>query len=343
MEAIDWLLEEDAPGVELLARTRLLGESPGSRRARSLRGRCNRYPPVAAMLDRVDEAIDAAEYKKYEGGYWTLNFLAEMQADGRDRRAEKLARHILGKQLENGGFSTSGKASFEIVCLTANTLRALTALGYGDHPQVLLGYRRLSERIRAHGGVPCFIIDDYTLLSDCKMTLPQTLRSIAAAANAGARGGMREVRDLLIRKLLEIRIYRYVRPDTRRFREELVPLRPRGMTQKQFTADYRARHPMPSGELVPKKGWLRFGFPHSYNSDLLEAMLALAEAGAAYDPAMDEALDHIESKRLPDGRWRMETSLNGKMLADVEKKGAPSKWITLQALTVLQHFGRGLD
>jgi hypothetical protein len=69
-------------------------------------------------------------------------------------------------------------------------------------------------------------------------------------------------------------------------------------------------------------------------------MLALAEAGATYDPVMDEALDHIESKRRADGRWKMETSLNGKMLADVEKKGAPSKWITLQALTVLQHFGR---
>ena len=41
-----------------------------------------------------------------------------------------------------------------------------------------------------------------------------------------------------------------------------------------------------------------------------------------------------------DGRWKMETSLNGRMLADVETKGAPSKRITLQALTVLQQFGR---
>jgi hypothetical protein len=292
------------------------------------------------MLERVDEAIEAREYKKYEGGYWTLNFLAEMQADGRDRRVGKLARHLLGKQLESGGFPPSAKPSFEIVCLTANTLRALTALGYGDHEKVVLGYRRLAERIRPHEGVPCFIIDDYTLLPDCKMTLPQTLRSVAAAPTAAPRKEMESVRDLLVRKLLEIRIYRYVRPDTRHFREQLVPLRPQGMTQKQFTADYRTQHPTPSGELLPKKGWLRFGFPHSYNSDLLEAMLALAEAGATYDPVMDEALDHIESKRRADGRWKMETSLNGKMLADVEKKGAPSKWITLQALTVLQHFGR---
>lgn len=93
-------------------------------------------------------------------------------------------------------------------------------------------------------------------------------------------------------------------------------------------------------EWLPKPGWLRFGFPGSYNPDLLEAMLALVEHGAAPDPAFDEALDVIESKRGRDGRWRMERSLNGKMWADVERKGAPSKWITLRALAVLRHFGR---
>ena len=112
------------------------------------------------------------------------------------------------------------------------------------------------------------------------------------------------------------------------------------MTQREFTVDYRTRNPGVSEELLPKKGWLRFGFPHSYNSDLLEAMLALAEAGASHDPLFDEALDHIESKRSSAGRWQMEVSLNGKMLADVEERGAPSKWLTLQATRVLQHFGR---
>jgi hypothetical protein len=34
----------------------------------------------------------------------------------------------------------------------------------------------------------------------------------------------------------------------------------------------------------------------------------------------------------------MENSLNGKMWADVEVKGQPSKWITYFALLVLNHF-----
>jgi hypothetical protein len=35
----------------------------------------------------------------------------------------------------------------------------------------------------------------------------------------------------------------------------------------------------------------------------------------------------------------MDKSLNGQMWADVEVKGKPSKWITLFALIVLDHFG----
>ena len=338
MQVIDWLLEDEAPGVALLARTKLLGESPRSRRNLTLIRRCNEYPPVAAMLSRLDEPIAARQYKKYQGHFWTLIFLAEMQADGREPALRALCERVRSLQHENGGFSPYGNAGLEIVCLTANLLRALVHFGFADSDEVIRGYRRLVERIVPNEGVPCTIIDSYSLLPDCKMTLPQTLRAVAVAPAGVA--GVEELRSLLIRKMLEIRVYHYVRPDSARFRRELVPLRPQGMSQGAFTRDYKARHPVAASELRPKQGWLRFGFPHSYNSDLLEAMLALAEAGAHWDPAYDDALDRIEEKRLPNGRWKMETSLNGKMLADIEKRGAPSKWVTLRALRVLQNFGR---
>jgi len=37
-------------------------------------------------------------------------------------------------------------------------------------------------------------------------------------------------------------------------------------------------------------------------------------------------------------RWKLRTSFNGKMLADVESKGQPSRWVTLRALTALKAF-----
>jgi ribosomal protein L21E len=64
---LDWLLEDDAPGVQLLARRHLLGESPRSRRMVALRAQCNRYPPVERMLAQVDRALAAGDYHKYHG------------------------------------------------------------------------------------------------------------------------------------------------------------------------------------------------------------------------------------------------------------------------------------
>ena len=71
------------------------------------------------------------------------------------------------------------------MCLTANLLRSLVRLGWGEHDGVVLGYRRLAERILPHGGVPCFIIDGHSLLGSCRMTLPQTLRAVPPPPRAG--------------------------------------------------------------------------------------------------------------------------------------------------------------
>lgn len=350
MNVLDWLLEDDAPGVAYLARARLLGESPGSRRMQALRRRCNEYPPVALMLARIDECLNVGRaessgwafwgnYKKYEGSFWTLLFLAEMHADGRDPQARKLAKHVLATQLDNGGFSSDGKPHYEIVCLTANILRSLVHFGFGDDERVVHGYERLAERIIPHGGVPCVVLE-YCLHTACKMSLAQTLRCLAAAPKGFSRKKLKDTRDTLVKEMLGVRVYQYVRPDVKAF-HEAVRTRPEGVKEREVRAEWIRNHKVPNAELLPKPGWLRFGFPRSYNPDLLEAMYALAEIGAKHDPAMDDALDHIERKCLPDGRWKLDESLNGKMLADVERKGQPSKWITLRALTVLRHFGRG--
>lgn len=335
---VDWLLEDDAPGVAYLARTRLLGESERSRRVQALRRSCNEYPPVARMLDRIDEAIGAGDYAKYQGAYWTFIFLADLQADGRDPRVGRLAEHVLSTQLENGGFSASGTAQYEIVCLTANLLRSLVHFGYGGDPRVVRGFARLAERILPHGGVPCVALQ-YSLHTACKMTLPQTLRCLAVAPDRLPSRDMKRLRTLLVDQMVGVRVFQYVRPDVKEF-HEAVDERPKGVSEKTMRLKWIAEHPVLDEELLAKPGWKRFGFPRSYNPDLLEAMLGLTEAGAKHDPAMDDALDHIEAKRLNDGRWKMDDSLNGKMLANIEEKGRPSKWITLRALGVLRYFGR---
>jgi len=343
-KVLDWLLEEDVPGVAYRARRDLLGESPRSPRLRTLAARRNEYPPVARMLERADEALAAGLYQKYRGYGWTLIFLAELEADGGDPRAARLAEAVLADQLDSGGFAPRAKPEWEIVCLTANLLRSLVRLGHGDRPAVARGFRRLAERILGHGGVPCDVIDRHTARSMCRMTVPQTLRALAAAADGAAADAVGETAELLVGQLREMRVYRYLRPDLAHY-QKIVRLRPkgerpRGTSVAEFKADYRAATPVRPEEWLEKPGWLRLGFPSSYNPDLLEALLALAELGAPPHPAYDDALNVLESKRGADGRWKLERSLNGKTLAVVERKGAPSKWLTLRALTVLRHFGR---
>ena len=63
--------------------------------------------------------------------------------------------------------------------------------------------------------------------------------------------------------------------------------------------------------------WFKFGFPFSYWSNALELIL---------------------SKQDAQGRWRLHNTLNGKMWADVERRGQPSKWVTLRVLRVLHQI-----
>lgn len=56
------------------------------------------------------------------------------------------------------------------------------------------------------------------------------------------------------------------------------------------------------------------------------------------DRRLQDALEILKSKMTSDGSWIMETSCNGRMIADIERKGRPSKWITMRALRVLEYF-----
>jgi hypothetical protein len=47
-------------------------------------------------------------------------------------------------------------------------------------------------------------------------------------------------------------------------------------------------------------------------------------------------LELVESKQDAEGRWKLEYSYNGKTWVDIERKGQPSKWVTLRALRVLK-------
>jgi hypothetical protein len=155
--------------------------------------------------------------------------------------------------------------------------------------------------------------------------------------------------EWISQELIQHQVYIYVPGNRKAWREVLAraPKRadlPPGETVKGWIAGRKERFLAEQGvgEREPKPGWTQFGFPLSYNSDALEAMVALATAGVPRSEDLERPLQLIRDKHTAGGVWNLENSFNGKMWADVEAKGQPSKWITLFALLVLDHFDQAL-
>jgi hypothetical protein len=47
-------------------------------------------------------------------------------------------------------------------------------------------------------------------------------------------------------------------------------------------------------------------------------------------------VDVVVSNQGPGGRWALESTFNGRFVVDIEKKGKPSAWVTLNALRMLK-------
>jgi hypothetical protein len=94
-----------------------------------------------------------------------------------------------------------------------------------------------------------------------------------------------------------------------------------------------------TGEVIERR-WLLLSFPPRWHYDVLRGLDHLAASGARPDSRLDEALDLVESKRRPDGRWPLQNHHGGSEHFEIEATGKPSRWNTLRALRVLRWAGR---
>jgi hypothetical protein len=99
-----------------------------------------------------------------------------------------------------------------------------------------------------------------------------------------------------------------------------------------------------TGEIANAE-FLELAFPPRYHYDILRSLdyfraaSILAGTKSKPDPRSTEAIQLIESKRQPDGRWLLENSYDEALaLPLTEIVGQPSRWNTLRALRVLRWF-----
>jgi len=84
--------------------------------------------------------------------------------------------------------------------------------------------------------------------------------------------------------------------------------------------------------------WYLLRYPWHYFYDVLVGLDFMTALGYGDDPRMAEALDHLRSRRGPDGRWALDDT-NGDLR--LEARNAPSKMITFLARRVLRRAGQG--
>lgn len=339
---INWLLQIDNPPVRLLTLTRLLHRPETDAEVQEAKARLMDYSVTQDILAHGEQfwPDDAGAYTKYTGKYWQVIFLGQFLADGHTPQIADGVQHLLAHR-KWVNKSSGGQ------CLTANLLAALIHLGYGTHPIVLEETESLAKRILADGGIRCEVMS-YSLLSRCYMALPKLLLCFGAMPPENRSPAVQEAIAWIAQTLVSNQVYIYVPGHRKIWQEQVLAQTPKpadlppGETVKGWIANQRPRfldeHGL--GKPEPKHGWTQFGFPLNYNSDILEAMLALATVGVPMNDKLDKPLQIIRDRRTADGVWLLDKSFNGQMWTDVEAKGQPSKWITLFALAVLAHFGQ---
>lgn len=337
-ETLEWLTDGEIPQVALEARRALLGE-PDSPESRALDDRRNAYAPIAAILEaqRADGswADPARDYQKYGGSLWQVLFLGELGADGSDERVRRGAEYAFSRQAADGSWSYSdARAAASIPCLTANVARSLARLGYERDPRVARAIEYCVGLTGQLGAIDCRYAQDSHLNGYCHMLTPKLLLLLAAVPRDLWPAGADQLRQGCVEALRDKEVFRCLPEEAGEFLSAAarVPAADRRALRERFLAEHAPLH------YREKPGWLRFGFPLSYNSDVLEALVALKAAGETARPEYEAALEAVRKAADPSMRWSMRNSLNGKMLADVEEKGRPSRWLTLRALSVLSHF-----
>ena len=301
---IQWLLEEDNPPVRYLTLTELLKKPEDSPEVSQARLRLMTYSVTEGILKHHVEfwQYDDRSYWKYTGKYWQLIFLGQFRADGYDPR---IAQGVDGILRRRKWINSAGGQ-----CLTANILRALMLLGYGDHPVVIEETEALAERLLLDGGIKCEAMG-YSLLSRCYMALPKLLLCFTQVPEKKRSSAINEAMAFIVREMLENEVYQYV-PGNRRKWQKVLDHAPKrrdlseGQTVKNWIQGEKEKFLLLEGigRREAKKGWLQFGFPLHYNSDILEAMYALTQAGVSKSAHMEKPLQVIRDKMTKTMQWK---------------------------------------
>lgn len=323
-DATPWLLEDNNLSVQYLTLTEILEPSESQPEVQASRKKIMKTGVIPKILVKQspggywEKAEDFYIRTKYKGSVWTFIILAELMADPEDQRIQKACEFILdwSQDKKSGGFSYQGSLkgggyhSGVLPCLTGNMTWGLIRFGHLDDPLVqraidwITTYQRFDDGVaKAPEGWPYDRHEQCWGKHTCTLGIVKGLKALSE-----------------------------------------IPPRKRTKSIKIFiqnAAEFLLKHHVfkksHNPDRVAKPKWTKLWFPWMWDTDVLEILLILTGLGIR-DKRMQDAVDLILSKQGEQGMWPLEDTYNGRFQVNIEQKGKPSKWITLNALRVLKRY-----
>jgi len=347
-KTIDWLLNPADPALRYKVLTLLLDTSETNKDVQKTKKNISTQPWIKTTLaaQSDDGSWGRGFYTKYDGTSWVMLHLSEVGCPADDPHIKKGVEYLLNeaRPVENmtkweGKFLKDCEGGmhwrYPIACLNANVSTILIRYGELENPIIQAALKSVRHLFREGEGFECQVMDYYSLLPKCYMTVPIVLKTFSEIPV-----NLRKPEDqTIIRRLIELLykydLYKYQPVSYKEWHDRTRGAKGKDLRilKQKWIAD---------GKLEPrqeKSGWKQFNFPKNYNSDLLEVLLLLGREGEKRNSAIDNALEVVLSKKNKDNQWKMVGGFNNKMWAELDKKGKPSPWVTFRALLALKYFG----
>ena len=320
-----WLLDPADPAVRHLALRWLEGRPADDPDVIAAGAAAMRTAPIAPILEAQDPAgwwvkPGAGYGPKYTGTTWSLVFLDQMGADGADERIRRACAYLLDHTpTSTGGFGLSGSATIRPVpstvvhCLNGNLLRALIGFGWLGDSRVAAAIEWQARAIVGGPAAPPY--------------------HASATAGPGFRCGVNEALPCAWGATKALLGLARIPADRR---TGVIDAAIAAAVEFLLSVDpATAAYPAGWGGVI-SRAWFKPGFPSGYVADVPQVVEAIVDAGHADDPRLSGAIDWLVARQDAQGRWPNAYPYAGKLWADIDRRGEPSKWVTLRACRILR-------
>ena len=315
---IDRLLKSDEPSIRYKVRVNVLGEKPDSTDIGELRNEIRESARVKKLLSERQPGgrIPYHPYSKWFGAHWILATLADIGYPPGDESLLPMRGPVydwLLSERHTKGIKTINGRVRRCASQESNCVYSTLTLGIADERTDEL-VQRLIRWQWPDGGWNCDKRPQAVNSSYHESIIP--LRSLALFARLRGSDEARAAAERAAQLFLKRELFR------------------------------RQRDGRPIGP-----SFVQLCYPPYWHYDFLIGLKVMAEAGFIHDERCGDALDLLESKRLPDGGFPAEKryykpithkSVSGQDLVDwggVSKRKA-NEWTTADALYVLRAAGR---